>query len=98
MYFIIHCTDKPDSANIRTTNRPAHLDFVKRHRDSVFVAGPTLTQDGEGMNGSLMIVDFPDRAMVSAFAMADPYAKAGLFESVIIKPWKMVFEPNTLLL
>ena len=71
---------------------------MKRHRDSVFVAGPTLTQDGEGMNGSLMIVDFPDRAMVNAFATADPYAKAGLFESVIIKPWKMVFEPNSLLL
>jgi uncharacterized protein YciI len=96
MYFIIHCTDKPGNANLRTTNRPAHVDFLKRHRASVFVAGPTLTQDGEGMNGSLLIVDFPDRAAVNAFAAADPYANVGLFESVIIKPWKMVFEPNSL--
>lgn len=96
MHFIIHCTDKPDSANLRATNRPDHVDFLKRHRDSIFVAGPTLTRDGEGMNGSLLIVDFPDRAAVNAFAAADPYASAGLFESVVIKPWKMVFEPNSL--
>lgn len=96
MHFIIHCTDKPGSANLRAINRPAHVDFLKRHRNSIFVAGPTLTQDGEGMNGSLLIVDFPDRAAVKAFADADPYACVGLFESVVIKPWKMVFEPNDL--
>ena len=95
MYFIIHCTDKPGSDNLRATNRPAHVDFLKRHRDSIFVAGPTLTQDGEGMNGSLLIVDFPGRAGADAFAAADPYASAGLFESVVIKPWKMVFEPRS---
>jgi uncharacterized protein YciI len=95
MYFIIHCTDKPSSANLRATNRPAHVNFLKRHRESIFVAGPTLSQDGEGMNGSLLIVDFPDRAGADAFAAADPYASAGLFESVVIKPWKMVFEPKS---
>jgi uncharacterized protein YciI len=95
MYFIIHCTDKPSSANLRATNRPAHVDFLKRHRESIFVAGPTLSQDGEGMNGSLLIVDFPDQAGADAFATADPYASAGLFESVVIKPWKMVFEPKS---
>jgi uncharacterized protein YciI len=95
MYFIIHCTDKPSSANLRATNRPAHVKFLKRYRESIFVAGPTLSQDGEGMNGSLLIVDFPDRAGADAFAAADPYASAGLFESVVIKPWKMVFEPKS---
>ena len=95
MYFIIHCTDKPGSTKLRATNRSAHVDFLKKHRDSIFVAGPTLTQDGEGMNGSLLIVDFPGRAGADAFAAADPYASAGLFESVVIKPWKMVFEPRS---
>jgi uncharacterized protein YciI len=60
MHFIIHCTDKPGSADLRATNRPAHVDFLKSHRDNIYVAGPTLTQDGEGRNGSLLIVDFPD--------------------------------------
>jgi len=95
MYFTVYCTDKPDSAHIRAANRPDHVDFLKSQRDNIFVAGPTLTQDGEGMNGSLLIVDFPDRAGADAFAAADPYAIAGLFESVVIKPWKMVFEPQS---
>ena len=95
MHFIIHCTDKPDSANLRAINRPAHIDFIEKHRDRIFVAGPTLTEDGEGMNGSLLVVDFPSLADANAFAASDPYAKAGLFESVIIKPWKMVLEPKS---
>jgi uncharacterized protein len=95
MYYIIHCTDKPGSGNIRADNRPAHVDFLKSHRDNLYTAGPTLTDDGEGMNGSLLIVDFPERSAVEAFAASDPYAQAGLFESVIIKPWKLVFEPQS---
>lgn len=93
MHFIIHCTDKPGAAQVRADNRPAHVDFLKKHRDNIVTAGPTLTDDGEGMNGSLLIVDFPDRTATETFAAKDPYARAGLFESVIIKPWKMVFEP-----
>ena len=95
MYFIIYCTDKPDSSNLRAINRPAHIKFIERHRDSIFVAGPTFTEDGECMNGSLLIADFLSLADANAFAASDPYAKAGLFESVIIKPWKMVFEPRS---
>lgn len=95
MHFIIHCTDKADSAHIRADNRPAHVDFLKNHRDNLYTAGPTLTEDGDGMTGSLLIVDFPDRAAAEAFASADPYAQAGLFDSVVIKPWKLVFEPQS---
>ncbi len=95
MYFIIHCTDKQGTAKVRADNRPAHVDFLKGHRANLYTAGPTLDDDGQGMNGSLLIVDFPDRAAAEAFAAADPYAQAGLFESVVIKPWKLVFEPQT---
>lgn len=96
MHFMIYCTDKPGSFDLRTTNRKKHLDFLEKNKNNIFVVGPTLTEDGEGMNGSLLIVDFPDRAAVNAFVDADPYTSAGLFESVNIKRWKMVFEPNAL--
>jgi len=95
MHFIIHCTDKTDAAHIRADNRAAHIDFLKSYGDNLYVAGPTLNDDGEGMNGSLLIVDFPDRAAADAFAAADPYAQAGLFQSVIIKPWKLVIGPHS---
>ena len=94
MHFIVHCTDKPGNVQVRADNRPDHVEFLKANRDNIVTAGPTLDDDGEGMNGSLLIVDFPDRAAADAFAANDPYAKAGLFESVIIKPWKMVFAPQ----
>lgn len=94
MHFIIHCTDKPGHAHVRADTRPDHVEFLKSNRGNIITAGPTLDDDGEGMNGSLLIVDFPDRAAVESFAKNDPYAKAGLFGSVIIKPWKMVFAPE----
>ncbi len=94
MHFIVHCTDKPGHGQVRADNRPDHVEFLKRHRDHIVIAGPTLDDDFDAMNGSLLIVDFADRAAVDAFAAADPYARAGLFESVIIKPWKMVFAPQ----
>ena len=94
MHFILFCTDKPDSTSIRAENRDAHIDFLKRHRANIYTAGPTLSEDGESMNGSLLIVDFPDRTAVETFAAEDPYAQAGLFESVVIKPWKLVFGPD----
>jgi hypothetical protein len=31
-------------------------------------------------------------AAAEAFAAADPYAKAGLFESVVIRPFRTVFK------
>jgi hypothetical protein len=48
------------------------------------------SDDGNSMTGSLLIMDFPDRAAVEAFAAGDPYAAAGLFESVVIRRWKKV--------
>ena len=49
------------------------------------------SEDGEAMIGSVLIIEAADRAEAEAFAAGDPYAKAGLFESVTIKPFKKVF-------
>jgi hypothetical protein len=43
------------------------------------------------MTGSVLMLDLADRAAADAFAEGDPYARAGLFESVVIRPWKKVF-------
>lgn len=91
MLFFVHCTDKPNSLDIRLANRAAHLEFSKAALDKIVIGGPTLTEDGQGMTGSVFVVDFPDRAAVEAHFANDPYAKAGLFESVVIRPYKKVF-------
>ncbi len=91
MHFVIQCLDKADHAHVRADNRPAHVDYLKAHADKIVAAGPLLSDDGEGMVGSALILAFNDRAEAESWAAADPYAKAGLFQSVDIRPWKKVF-------
>ena len=91
MLFAIVCSDKPGSADIRAANRPNHLDYVRAVADQVVVAGPTQTDDGAAMNGSVLIMEFADLAAAKAFAENDPYNQAGLFDSVSVRPWKKVF-------
>lgn len=90
MLFAIACVDKPDSLDLRMATRADHLDYIKGFSDNIVMVGPTLSDDGETMTGSLLIMDFPDKAAAEAYAAGDPYNKAGLFESVSIKRWKKV--------
>jgi uncharacterized protein YciI len=91
MFYMFHCTDKAGSADIRLSNRPAHLAHLESLGERLIAAGPLLTEDGQGMIGSLVVVDCADAAEAQAVADADPYAQAGLFESVVIRPWRRVF-------
>jgi uncharacterized protein YciI len=91
MLFAIFCTDRPGRGQVRLDNRPAHVEFLKGTGDALRMAGPTLTEDGATMTGSLIVIDCDDLAAAEAWAAGDPYAKAGLFESVVIRPFKQVF-------
>ena len=90
MLYVIHCIDKPDNAEVRAANRTAHLGYLTTYEEKVYLAGPTLSADGETMTGSLLILDFDDQAQAEAFVAGDPYNMAELFESVTIQPWKKV--------
>ena len=86
---MIYGVDKPDIAHVRQHNREAHLAYLQAFQDAIHMAGPLLDAAGSPC-GSLLLMDFPDRAAAERFAAADPYAKAGLFERVEIAPWKKV--------
>ena len=88
MQFVIYCLDKTGHQQIRAGNRPARLDYLKQHMAHIVAAGPLLDDAATGMIGSLLIVDFPDRAGADAFVAGDPYGKAGLFASVRVAPWR----------
>jgi uncharacterized protein len=88
MLFAVYCLDKAGHAQIRANNRQAHLDYLDGFDASIFAAGPLLDDEAKGMIGSLLIMDFPDRKACEIFAAGDPYAKAGLFASVRITPWR----------
>ena len=89
MLFTIICTDKPNSLELRLASRPTHLAYLETYISKVVLAGPML--DGEGRPaGSLFIIDVADRAEAEGFAASDPYAKAGLFESAVVRPFRTV--------
>ena len=88
MQFVIYCLDQPNAAQIRATNRPAHIEYLKGFTKSIVVAGPLLAEDGAGMIGSLLVMDFADRAEAERFSQNDPFRKAGLFQSIAITPWR----------
>ena len=89
MLFSIYALDKPDSLELRLANRPAHFDYVNE-TGRLKAGGPLLTPDGETMIGSLIILEAEDLDAARAWSEEDPYTKAGLFQSVDIRPWKWV--------
>lgn len=88
MRVAIICKDKPGSLQIRLDNRTAHLEHIKTS-GLVEMAGPFLNETGE-MSGSLVILEVADLAAAQQWAATDPYALAGLFDSVTITEWKKV--------
>ena len=86
MIFAIICTDKKDGLEIRKANRPEHLEYLKSIEDALKGAGPFMGTDGNP-NGSMLLVEMVDLAAARDFADNDPYAKAGLFANVDIRPW-----------
>ena len=80
--------DKPGALQTRVENRDAHLAYVNE-TGVVRQAGPFLNNDGE-MIGSLIVLDVEELSEAELWAANDPYAKAGLFESVKLSQWKKV--------
>ena len=88
MLIALIARDKPGALQIRLDTRDAHVAYLKES-GVVSQAGPLLNEAGE-MIGSLVILDVADVTAARDWADHDPYAQAGLFESVELIPWKKV--------
>ncbi|MEN8656704.1 YciI family protein [Marivita sp.] len=88
MLIALIARDKSGALETRKANRDAHLAYIDA-TGVVNQAGPLL-DDTDQMIGSLIILDVADMAAAQSWADSDPYAKAGLFESVELIPWKRV--------
>ncbi|MCA1299763.1 YciI family protein [Stappia indica] len=86
MLYALICTDKPGAQQIRLDTRADHLAFLTAMGDRLKAAGPFLNDDG-GMTGSLVVIEAESRDEALAVSQEDPYARAGLFETVEIRPW-----------
>jgi uncharacterized protein YciI len=92
MLFAVICKDKPGNLQVRLDTRPEHIAFLEglNGEKKLAFAGPFLDAEGKP-NGSLVVVEAPDMAGAQALSATDPFAKAGLFESVEIRPWNWTF-------
>lgn len=91
MLFSLVCTDRPAALDLRLATRPAHIAFLETYQSKLVHAGAMLDLDGRPC-GSILIIDVEDRAAAEGFAAADPYAKAGLFESTVIRGFRTAFQ------
>ncbi len=87
--YILFCQDKVDHGALRAETREAHLGFIKQAGTSVLLAGPMLNNDEKPI-GSLLIIEAENIESAQSFAQSDPYALAGLFETVDVRPYRLV--------
>ncbi|WP_315710839.1 YciI family protein [Brenneria uluponensis] len=98
MLYLIYATDTPDALPQRLAARPDHLARLQTLRDQgrLLTAGPLPAVDSEdpgtaGFTGSVIIAEFDSLHEAEFWAEADPYAAAGVYSSVTVKPFKKVF-------
>jgi uncharacterized protein YciI len=87
MLFVIIATDHEGAFDKRLATRDTHVAWLKGLGDAVKLAGPFIVPEEDISNGSLIIIEADDEQGARDLAAADPYAKAGLFKHVEIRPW-----------
>lgn len=97
MLYAIISEDKENSLPLRLQARPAHLARLEvlQAEGRLVLAGPHPAIDSEnpaeaGFSGSLVVAEFIDLAAAEAWADADPYIEAGVYQKVTVKPFKKV--------
>lgn len=97
MYYAIISQDVPNSLPLRKQARAGHLARLEQLRDEgrLLVAGPHPAIDSEdpgeaGFTGSLVIAEFASLEQAQSWADTDPYIAAGVYDTVVVKPYKKV--------
>ena len=98
MLYSIVGTDVENSLLLRKGARAAHMERLLQLQQEgrLVLAGPNPSIDssdpGEaGFSGSLIVAEFTGLDQARAWADADPYVEAGVYATVIVKPFKQVF-------
>ena len=97
MFYVIYGTDVADSLEKRKAARPDHLARIEhlQNEGRLLLAGPCPAIDCEdpgsaGFTGSVIVAEFDSLEDARAWADADPYVTAGVYQSVSVKPFKKV--------
>ena len=89
MQFIIKAYDSPDMLNKRMEVRPRHLEGMNKLKDHIICAGGLLTDKGT-MKGSVLIMEFEDRAILDDYLATEPYIIEHVWEKVEVETMNVV--------
>jgi hypothetical protein len=97
MLYVIIGEDRAGTLDKRLASRPAHLERLQalQAEGRLVLAGPCPAIDSPdpgpaGFSGSIIIAEFASLDTAKAWADADPYVAAGVYEKVTVKPFKKV--------
>jgi len=95
MWYVIITEDTSNSLEKRLANRPAHLARLTALQElgRLLLAGPFPAIDSidpgpAGFTGSLIVAEFNSLLEAETWANADPFVSAGVYASVIVKPFR----------
>ena len=88
MHWLIKCRSKPNTDALRLATIDAHRNFLDGYPEVTWYSGPLFTDDNKNAIGSLRLIEFPDRGAALAYINADPYTKAGIFQTITVERWK----------
>jgi len=98
MLYAIISQDIENSLDARLKARPDHLARLEQLQNEgrLIIAGPHPAIDSNdpaeaGFTGSLVVAEFNSLKDAQAWADADPYVSAGVYQQVTVKPFKKVF-------
>src|SRR5690606_32784993 len=98
MFYAIVGEDVLDSLKSSLVARPAHGQCLHALQQAgrLLLAGPFPVIDSNepgaaGFDGSLIVAEFESLSDARAWAEADPYMAAGVYDRVSVKPFKKTF-------
>jgi uncharacterized protein len=86
MLFIVSGRDHANGIEARLRFRPQHRAYYEGLGDDLILSGPYLDAQGEPI-GSMIIIRAANQPAADAFAHADPYWTAGVFETLTVSRW-----------
>jgi uncharacterized protein len=92
MQFLLIAYDGTDAgAEKRRQNvRQDHLENIAGWKArGEFIAGGAILDDNGKMIGSMVLYEFPDRASLEEKLKEDPYVKAGVWQKIEIRPFRL---------
>ena len=89
MQFIITAHDGENVLDKRMAVRPRHLEGMAKLGDHIICAGGLLDDEGK-MKGSVLILDFEDRAALDNYLKNEPYVVEHVWETIEIETVNVV--------